>query len=244
MTALVGPNGAGKSTLIRGCVGFERPDEGNIIVAGIDLRRNPRGALKRAAYLSQSPALYRGFTVDDHFDLATVARPSFDRQIGIDLTDAAGVDRRRPIRELSGGQQAQVALALALGTRATVLLLDEPLASLDPLARRNFLSALLARVREDGSTVLLSSHLVSDIEQVCDRVLVLSRGELVLDTTLDDATSQFRVLQDGEAIDRPVVGEFASARGETMTLVRSADGGRKPSLEEVVLGHLAARPTQ
>jgi len=131
--------------------------------------------------VAQSPALYDGLSVDDHLDLAVLLRPEFDRPYARRRLDELGIPGGQGAKSLSGGQQAQVALALALGTRARILLLDEPLASLDPLARREFLHVLVDAVRADGSTALLSSHVITDIEQACDRLLVLGAGRTLLD---------------------------------------------------------------
>lgn len=240
VTALVGPNGAGKSTLIRGCMGFERADEGTIAIAGFDLRRDRSAALRRVAYVPQASALYRAFSVDDHLDLAGVARPSFDRPLAVRLLAAAEIGLGRRVRELSGGEQAQVSLAVAVATRAPLLLFDEPIASLDPLARRDFLAALFAQASTDGATVVLSSHLVNDIEHMCDRVLVLSQGSIALDSTVAAATTQFRIVAADSANGRQIVGRFAGATGEDVALIRGSDGGSLPTLEDVVLGHLAA----
>ncbi|MEO7667336.1 MAG: ABC transporter ATP-binding protein, partial [Dehalococcoidia bacterium] len=136
ITALVGPNAAGKSTLIKTWVGFERPTRGSVAVAGIDPWKDRSAALAHVGYIPQSPALYDALSVDDHLDLAVQLRPGFDRAYARRRLDELGIPGNQGARSLSGGQQAQVALALALGTRAKILLLDEPLASLDPLARR------------------------------------------------------------------------------------------------------------
>ena len=145
--------------------------------------------------------------------------------------------------ELSGGQQAQVGLALALGTRAPVLLLDEPLASLDPLARREFLHVLVDAVHEEGATALLSSHVITDIEQACDRLLVLGGGRKLLDLSIAESLAAHRVVETPRPAD-DVVGSFMDVDGGTVSLVRppprSAPAGRPATLEEVVLGHLAA----
>jgi ABC-2 type transport system ATP-binding protein len=138
ITALVGPNAAGKSTLIKTWVGFEKPTRGSARVAGIDPWRDRSAALAHFGYVTQSPSLYDGLTVEDHLDLARQLRPSFDRDYARRRMSELDIPLDRQGRDLSGGQQAQVALALALGTRAPILLLDEPLASLDPLARREF----------------------------------------------------------------------------------------------------------
>lgn len=239
VTALVGPNGSGKSTLLRGCIGFERSDEGTVFIDGIDLRRSASTAVRRVGYVPQALALYRGLTVRDHLDMARVARPAFDHDRALRLLAAVGVGPKRLIRELSGGEQAQVALALAVATRAPLLLLDEPLANLDPLARRDFLGALFAQARNDGTTVVLSSHLVKDIEQVSDRILVLARGQLLLDAEVSEVIAQFRVVPADLGEGGEVVGRFTGPRGDQLTLVRSQDGGAAPTLEDVVLGHLA-----
>ncbi|MEX1156604.1 MAG: ABC transporter ATP-binding protein, partial [Chloroflexota bacterium] len=161
ITALVGPNAAGKSTLIKTWVGFERPTRGGVTVAGIDPWKDRSAVLGMVGYVPQSPALYDGLSVNDHLDLAVQLRPDFDRPYARQRLDQLGIPGDQGAKSLSGGQQAQVALALALGTRAKILLLDEPLASLDPLARREFLHVLTDAVRADGATALLSSHIVT-----------------------------------------------------------------------------------
>ena len=173
ITALVGPNGAGKSTLIKAGIGFERPTAGRVFVDGVDPWKERGRAIRRVGYVPQSPSLYRELTVDDHVRLAATLRRGFDVDLARRRLDQLAIPLTSRADELSGGQQAQVGLALALGTRAPVLLLDEPLASLDPLARREFLHVLVDAVRADGATALLSSHVITDIEQACDRLLVL-----------------------------------------------------------------------
>lgn len=240
ITALVGPNGAGKSTLIRACLGFEPPDEGRVLVFGIDPVRNRVGAVSAIGYVPQSAALYRGLTIGDHLDMGSVARATFDRPYALRRVQEAGLDGRRKVAELSGGEQAQLGLALALGTRAPLLLLDEPLASLDPLARRDFLTALVDDVRGRGATAVLSSHIVTDVEQACDRLIVLGDGRLLLDTSIETAQVTFTTVPGASARGRPAVGTFAGPTGELLTLVQDHVDGRPASLEEIVLGHLAA----
>jgi ABC-2 type transport system ATP-binding protein len=241
ITALVGPNGAGKSTLIKGCIGFERPTAGRLVVDGIDPWHDRGSAVQRVGYVPQAASLYRELTVDEHLAMAVAYRPRFDRPHAearlrdLDIPLAARAD------ELSGGQQAQVGLAIALGTRAPVLLLDEPLASLDPLARREFLGVLVASVRAEGSTALLSSHVITDIEQACDRLLVLGGGRKHLDLSIAEACATHRVVEEGAPAAGDVVGRFPGPMGEALALVAGAVGpGRRATLEEVVLGHLAA----
>jgi ABC-2 type transport system ATP-binding protein len=142
------------------------------------------------------------------------------------------------VGELSGGEQAQVGLALALGTRAPLLILDEPLANLDPLARRQFLTALLVDVRSRGATAVLSSHVVTDVEQACDSIVVLARGRKVLHAPIADAKREFSTVDEAALGDREVVGRFPGPSGEALALVRAGDG-RPATLEEIVLGHLS-----
>ena len=238
ITALVGPNAAGKSTLIKTWVGFERPTRGSVRVAGIDPWQDRAAALDHIGYVPQSPALYDGLSVEDHLDMALLLRPSFDREMARQRLDELGIPRSAGARTLSGGQQAQVALALALGTRAEVLLLDEPLASLDPLARREFLHVVADAVRTDGGTALLSSHIVTDVEQACDRLIVLGVGRVLLQASVADAVAAHRVAPADEAVGE-VIATFAGPAGERVALQRDG-GGRSATLEEIVLGYLAA----
>jgi ABC-2 type transport system ATP-binding protein len=253
ITALVGPNGSGKSTLIRSWIGFERPTEGSLLTGGVDPRRDRKGAVARVGYVPQSPSLYSGLTITEHIALAVTLREGFDpglaagyvKRLSIPLTATAG--------ELSGGEQAQVGLALALGTRARILLLDEPLASLDPLARREFLHVLVEAVRAEGHTALLSSHVITDIEQACDRLIVLGKGHTLLDLSIAEALAHHRVADGsaGPAIPAErVVGSFPSPGGDPLTLVKvrpaepippeGLPDERPATLEEVVIGHMAA----
>jgi ABC-2 type transport system ATP-binding protein len=243
ITALVGPNGAGKSTLIKAGIGFERPTAGRVFVDGVDPWKERGRAIRRVGYVPQSPSLYRELTVDDHVQLARSLRRGFDVDLARRRLDQLAIPLTSRADELSGGQQAQVGLALALGTRAPVLLLDEPLASLDPLARREFLHVLVDAVRADGSTALLSSHVITDIEQACDRLLVLGGGRKLLDLSIADSIAAHRIVETRMSTDE-VVGTFMDTGGGLVSLVRVTPGsvprGRAATLEEVVLGHLAA----
>jgi ABC-2 type transport system ATP-binding protein len=243
ITALVGPNGAGKSTLIKAGIGFERPTAGRVFVDGVDPWKERGRAIRRVGYVPQSPSLYRELTVDDHVGLAATLRRGFDVDLARRRLDQLAIPLTSRADELSGGQQAQVGLALALGTRAPVLLLDEPLASLDPLARREFLHVLVEAVHADGSTALLSSHVITDIEQACDRLLVLGGGRKLLDLSIADSIAAHRIVETRMPTDE-VVGTFMDTGGGQVSLVRATPGsaprGRPATLEEVVLGHLAA----
>lgn len=243
ITALVGPNGAGKSTLIRACIGFERPDEGRILAAGTDPAEDRATAVDLVGYVPQAASLYRGLTIGDHLDMARAARRAFDRSEAVHQLDTVGLSERQKVGDLSGGEQAQVALALALGTRAPLLLLDEPLASLDPLARRRFLTVLVNDVRGRGATALLSSHIIADVEHACDRLAVLVNGRLVLDASISAAKQEFRTLPASALGDLSPIGVFDGPSAALLAVVRDPVAGRSASLEEIVLAHLAGART-
>lgn len=239
ITALVGPNAAGKSTLIKTWVGFEKATRGSAAVMGLDPWRQRSKALANVGYVPQSPALYDGLSVADHLDFAVQLRPGFDRAYAAERLVQLGIPLDAGARSLSGGQQAQVALALALGTRAPILLLDEPLASLDPLARREFLHVLTDAVRNDGTTTLLSSHIVTDVEQACDRLIVLGVGQVLLHDSVANALAG-HAISASERTD--AVASFGAPDGSRIWLVRGA-GDRPATLDEVVLGYLASART-
>jgi len=244
VTALVGPNGAGKSTLLKLCVGFERPTAGRIVVLGIDPDRDRAGAIAKVGYVPQSPSLYRDLSADDHLDLARSIRPGFDAAHSRARLRVLGIPLNARPRELSGGQQAQLSLAVALGTRAALLLLDEPLANLDPLARREFLQVVTDEVRLGDVSAVLSSHVISDVEPVGDRLLVLGEGRILLHDTVAGSIAAHRVTERGGG--GSLVALFPDRYGALHRLVRTDAGGttpgdgRTPTLEEVVLGYLAS----
>lgn len=240
VTALVGPNGAGKSTLIRCWIGFERPDAGRVLVHGVNPIDHRAAVIQFMGYVPQATALYRGLSVDDHFRFGSIYRQGFDRPKALDRMRSVGIDSSRRVGELSGGEQAQVTLAIALATRAPVLLLDEPLASLDPLARREFLTVLAEDVRATGATVVLSSHIITDVQQACDRIVVLSRGRIVLHEPINEMLIRYRTMAEADVGGRTAVATFSGPNGERLALVRGDEPDlRSASLEEIVLGHLA-----
>ena len=241
--ALLGPNGAGKSTLLKLCIGFETPSSGQMTVCGIDPVRHRRSAVASIGYVPQSPGLYRDTSVEDHLAIAGAIRPGFDVAHARGRLQALDIRLRATPAQLSGGQQAQVCLAVALGTRAPLLLLDEPLASLDPLARREFLAVVRDSARSGDVTIVLSSHVISEIEDVADRILVLGDGLVLYHDTVAASVADHRVLDDGgDLAGADVVGRFPGRREERHVLVRSSDEsvGRAGSLEEIVMGYLAA----
>lgn len=242
ITALLGPNGAGKSTLLKLCVGFERPTSGGLTVMGIDPVRRRRDALSVLGYVPQAPSLYRDMRIDDHLRLARALRPGFDLAYARDRLAALDIAANAIAGQLSGGQQAQAALAIALGTRAPLLLLDEPLASLDPLARREFLEVASDAAHGGDVSIVLSSHVLSEIESVADRLLVLGEGRVLFQDTIAESIAHHRVLDDGASLDGlDVIAPFPGQGRARHVLIRSSDVtvGRAGSLEEVVMGYLA-----
>lgn len=238
--ALVGPNGAGKSTLIRTFLGFERPTAGSAQVLGIDVGRDTPQALAQLGYVGQTPGIYGVLSGRRQIEMAAELRPGFDAEGALRRLADAGISDDRPAGQLSGGQQAQLALTLALGTRAPVLLLDEPLASLDPLARREFLGTVAEAVA-GGTTVLLASHIVGDLDEVCDRLIVLAPARVQLDAETAWARAHHRLVPLADAAGMDLVGSFANRRGVHTALVRTVDPvADPPGLDDIVLGYLAA----
>jgi ABC-2 type transport system ATP-binding protein len=207
-------------------------------VNGIDPQRDRAAAVASVGYVPQRGSLYQNLSIADHMTLAATARPGFDATRAVERLRALGLGEHRSVGELSGGEQAQVALALALGTRAALLLLDEPLSSLDPLARRDFLATLIDDVRSRGATAVLSSHIVTDVEQACDRLVVLAAGRVVLEGTVAEARATHRTVAVADAAALDVVGRFGGPAGEQLALVRGDGSGA--TLEEIVLGYLAS----
>lgn len=241
ITALVGPNGAGKSTLVRSWLGFERPSFGSVLVDGVDPWKNRAKALSLIGYVPQGAAFYRALTVDDHVEFVRSWRPAFDAALVRRRLATLDIPLRQHASTLSGGQQAQLSLAIAFGSRAPILILDEPLASLDPLARREFMRLLIEVVHLEGRTVLMSSHVVSDVDGVCDRLVILSDGRVILDLDVGEVFNTHRVVDTDEGFSGQIVAEFPSISGRRLKLVRGTfQNSSQPSLEDVVMGYLAA----
>jgi ABC-2 type transport system ATP-binding protein len=172
VAGLVGPNGAGKTTLLRLATGMLTPTRGTITVLGQRPAAGP-AQLARVGFVAQDTAVYARLTVADHLRLGAWLNPSWDDELARRRIGQVGLGPKQRAGSLSGGQRAQLALTLALAKRPELLLLDEPVASLDPLARREFLRSLMEGVAEHGTSVVLSSHLVTDLERVCDYLIVL-----------------------------------------------------------------------
>jgi len=172
VVGLVGPNGAGKTTLLQLSVGLLRPDAGSIAVLGGHPGTGPV-QLSRVGFVAPDTPTYSGLSIRDHLWLGAMMNPSWDGKLAESRIDKLGLDPSQKAGKLSGGQRAQLALTMAVAKRPQLLLLDEPVASLDPLARREFLQGLMEVVAEHGASVILSSHLVGDLERVCDYLVVL-----------------------------------------------------------------------
>jgi ABC-2 type transport system ATP-binding protein len=193
VAGLVGGNGAGKTTLLRALAGLARPSAGRASVAGTAPSDDPR-FLEKIGYLAQEVPLYRRWTAEDHLAMAAHLNPGWDDAIARDRLVGLRIPLDRRVESLSGGMRAQLALALALGKRPEVLLLDEPLAALDPFARHEFMATLAGAIADHPVTVLLSSHLLPDLERVCDHLVLLDRSETVLCDAIDDLVAAHRVV--------------------------------------------------
>ena len=189
ITALVGANGAGKTTLLNMLVGLLPASEGRLRVVGEEPSSKPT-FLARVGFLAQDCPLYKEFSVADLLHFGRAMNPSWDDDMARARLAGANVPLDRRAGKLSGGQRAQVALALAVAKRPQVLLLDEPLAALDPLARREFLKNLLDSAVASNITVMLSSHLLGDLARVCDHLIVISAGEVRLTGELDQLLAE------------------------------------------------------
>jgi ABC-2 type transport system ATP-binding protein len=251
LAALVGPNGAGKSTLMNMVVGLTVPTEGTAAVLDGQPAGSP-AALNGVAFVAQDAPVYKNLSSADMLHLTANLNQRFDRSFAKARLADLGIPLKKKAGKLSGGQQAQLALTLALARKPRLLILDEPLASLDPIARQDFLSAVLTAMADDGVSVLLSSHQVAELERVADYLIVLSHAQLQVAGEVDDLLACHRVLT-GPAAEAQ---EYATRltvvqtrRGETQAhLLARTSGPADPvppgweshpvSLEELVMAYL------
>jgi ABC-2 type transport system ATP-binding protein len=249
ISALVGPNGAGKTTLLRLLAGLARPTGGEIAVLGSRPGQDP-AFLAGVGFLAQEIPLYRRFTAEDHIAIGAHLNSRWDGASARQRMESLGIPLDQRAGTLSGGQRAQLALALTLAKRPRLLLLDEPVAALDPLARRQFLAHLAEAVADGGLTVVLSSHLVADLERTCDHLILLAASRVQLCGNIDALLAEHQVLvgpsKDTTTIERDhtVVQEVRTARQATL-LVRGTAPVIDPAfeatdvgLEELVLGYM------
>jgi ABC-2 type transport system ATP-binding protein len=185
IVALVGPNGAGKTTLLSMAVGLTRPTEGTVTVLGGQPAGSP-AALDRIAFVAQDAPLYRNLPVADMLRLARNLNLRWDQQRAHDRLALLEIPLTQRVGQLSGGQKAQLALTIALARRPALLVLDEPLASLDPVAREDFMASVVEAAGRDGISVLLSSHVLAELERVASYLIVLARGQVQVAGTVSE----------------------------------------------------------
>jgi len=249
VVGLVGPNGAGKTTLLHMAVGLLEPTAGSIDVLGARPAATP-AQLGRVGFVAQQTPLYGSLSVADHLQLGAWLNPAWDAALAQTRIDQLGLDRRQRAGKLSGGQQAQLALTLAIAKRPELLVLDEPVASLDPLARREFLQRLMEAVADDDISVILSSHLIADLERVCDYVVVLAGSKVQLAGDVEELLASHHRLvgarRDTRTLpsDQDVIEESHTER-QTSLLVRTDSPILDPAwavepvgLEDLVLAYM------
>jgi ABC-2 type transport system ATP-binding protein len=219
IVGLAGPNGAGKSTLLALAVALLAPTEGTISVLGRDPRRDP-DALGEIGYVAQDAPLYRSFTVGETLDFARKTNAHWDSSLATGSLARLASDSR--VSALSAGERARLALAVALGKRPRLLLLDEPFARLDPKAGREFLQMLMDGVAETGATVVVASHVVADIERIADHLVLLSDGRVRLEGNVEELLASHRLLTGGS---RPL-----GRIGGVSEIVRERHSGRQMTL--------------
>ncbi|MFD4830760.1 ABC transporter ATP-binding protein [Streptomyces uncialis] len=254
VVGLVGPNGAGKSTLLQLACGLLTPTSGTLSVLGGRPGSGP-AQLARVGFVAQDSPVYKGLTVAEHLRLGAKLNAGWDAALARARIDATGLDPAQRAGRLSGGQRAQLALALALAKRPELLILDEPVAALDPLARREFHQALMAYVAEHGISVLLSSHLVSDLERTCDHLITLVGSRVRLAGDVDELLATHFRLTTARRDAGSLPGELTVVQAQhterqSTFVVRSMIELRDPAwrmepigLEDLVLVHMAARDT-
>jgi ABC-2 type transport system ATP-binding protein len=247
VAALIGRNGAGKTTLLRAVAGLLRPEHGTIRVYG----QPTDTALPRIGYVAQHARLYPMLTVQETLRLGARLNPRWDAAYAEGLADAAGLPPRARVRTLAPGQRTRLALVMSLAKRPDLLILDEPLASLDPVARSEFLGALMGAVADNGTTVLMSSHVVADVEGVCDHVVVLGDARIRLAAEIEPALAAHRLavgaVRDRDALDGlDIIDDRRD--GDAFTALVRGEGPpgdtrvswHRPTLEELLMGYLRA----
>jgi ABC-2 type transport system ATP-binding protein len=253
IAGLVGPNGAGKTTLLHIAVGLLEQTRGSLRILG----EQPGSAsvLPRVGFVAQDTPLYKGFTVGEMISFGAHTNATFDAALARSRMQRLEIPFDQRAGSLSGGQRAQLALTLAFAKHPDILLLDEPLASLDPLARREFLQILMEGIADSGVTVLLSSHLLTDLERVCDHMMVLARGRFRLIGDTSEIVKTHKVLigpRDRAGVISGVdqVLHQSTTERQSTLLVRTNGPIIDPawmvnqvSLEDVVLAYLDSRAT-
>ena len=258
VAAVVGPNGAGKTTLLEMIIGLLEPTEGRVDVFGQTSRADTARSLGRVGYVAQDHPLYRDFTVADMFHLGRAMNPSWDQDLADARTDALSIPVNRKIRRLSGGQRAQVSLTMALAKRAPLLVLDEPVSSLDPVARLDFMRDVMSIAADQALTFLISSHVVAELERYCDWLIILSGGHVQLAGPADDLLAAHQLLTVPRAtpdagLPGTAIQRTDSDRHSTVLVRAGADqhaahgqpGWRADpvSFEQLIMAYLQRRPS-
>src|SRR5271169_2073089 len=249
VAALVGPNGAGKSTLLNLAVGLAAPTSGELSVLG-GYRAGSLPALDGIGFVAQDTPLYKNLSAADMLHLTRNLNRHFDQAYAEARLAELGIPQKRKAGKLSGGQQAQLALTLALARHPRLLVLDEPVAMLDPIARHDFMATVLVAAAEDGVSVVLSSHVLAELERSADYIILMSQGKVQVAGEVDDLLAGHRILS-GPAAEAAAYDELPvvhARQGEVQThlLVRTTMDDRVPrgweshpvGLEELVLGYL------
>jgi ABC-2 type transport system ATP-binding protein len=251
IAALVGPNGAGKSTLMRMAVGITRPSTGTLRILGGSPNELQADVLSRIGYLDQERPVYEFLRVEEMLRAGRSLNPRWDDPLAHRYLADLAIPLRSRIGRLSIGQQAQVAMVMCLAKRPELLVLDEPVAALDPLARHQLMGLLLQSVAEGGTTVLFASHVIGDLEAVCDFVVILNRSRLAVADDLSHLLASHQLLVGAEPNLSVDAGDLVQIVSRTTTgrqtdlLVRTetpiADPRweiHEPTLEEIVLAYL------
>ncbi|MFD2763846.1 ABC transporter ATP-binding protein [Micromonospora eburnea] len=240
IVGLVGPNGAGKSTLLQLASGLIGPTSGTLSVLGSRPAANA-AHLARVGFVAQDTPLYASLSVADHLKMGAWLNPSWDLALAERRIAEVGLDPAQQAGRLSGGQRAQLAMTIAAAKRPELLIFDEPAAALDPLARRGFMHSLVEFVGELGASAVLSSHLLSDVEQVCDYLVVLCDSRIqVAGPVRELLASHHRVIGDPATIAGVEViwAEHGRAVVRGDAAVRARDAG-PVTLEELVLAYMS-----
>jgi ABC-2 type transport system ATP-binding protein len=254
VTGLVGPNGAGKTTLINLATGMLAPTTGSITVLGSKPASGPE-QLAKVGYVAQDTPTYAGLAVEDHLRFGAHMNPGWDAALAHKRMSQLGIDPKQKAGKLSGGQRAQLALTLAIAKRPELLILDEPIASLDPLARREFLQVLMETTAEHEISVIMSSHLVADLERVTDHLIVLMSSRVRVAGDIDEMLATHYLLSGARRdpatlpASQQVISASHTDRQSTI-LVRSAEPLLDPSwsvsqldLEDLVLAYMGNTTT-
>ena len=248
IAALVGPNGSGKSTLLRMAAGITRPTTGHVRVFGHSPAKQGEEVLRRIGYLDQERPLYRSFKVSEMLRFGKKLNRNWDSATARQYLAELNIPIESRVGNLSVGQQAQVAVTMCLAKRPELLLLDEPVAALDPLARESLMQVLLSAVVRDGTTVLLSSHAIADLAMVCDYLIILSASRVSLADDLDYVLASHRLLVGARDASPPAGADVIAARhterqADLLVRVKEPIGDtawrvEEPTLEEIVIAYL------